>query len=196
MSEANKGVLAVLIAIIITCVLAGRAEAGNLWLEVNGLSYHTESDYHDGYERRYGELKDLVGQPGCCYANEDYTKLYVLEEKRESYNGLNYGLGAMYELDEYIGVKGGFYNNSYKKTSLYAGLNVRYEIPAGPVKVVPNVTGGFVTGYDDTPEDAYKYQPIVLPSVAVGTDKVRLNVSYLPGQNADVYTAQLQFRIK
>jgi len=194
MSEANKGVLAALIAVIITCVLAGHAEAGDLWLEVNGLSYHTESDYHDGYEKRYGSLYELQGA-GCCRSDDGKT-LYVLEEKRESYNGLNYGLGAMYELDDHIAVKGGFYNNSYSAMSLYAGLNVRFELDAGPVKIVPNLTGGFVTGYDDTPEEAYKYQPIVLPGVAVGTDKVRLNVSYLPGQNADVVTAQLQFKIK
>ena len=199
MSEANKGVLACLIAIIITCVLAGRAEAGDLWLEVNGLSYHTESDYHDGYEKRYGSLYELQG-PGCCRSDDGKT-LYKYVEKRESYNAYNYGLGAMYELDDHIAVKGGFYDNSYSKTSVYAGVNVRWEIPVGKLKVIPNTTVGFVTGYDDTEVDASKYQLTALPAVGIGTDNVRVNVGYIPNkiifgaEYADVITAQLQLKV-
>ena len=198
--KVQYGWIGMVLAFILLLLHVQETYAGDLWLEVNGLSYHTESDYHDGYEKRYGSLYELQG-PGCCRSDDGKT-LYVLEEKRESYNAYNYGLGAMYELDDHIAVKGGFYNNSYSKTSVYGGVNVRWEIPVGKLKVVPNTTVGFVTGYDDTPVEASKYQLTALPAVGIGTDNVRLNVGYIPSkmvfgdEYADVITAQLQLKVR
>ena len=163
------------------------AAKGDFWLEVNGTSFHGESDYHDGYERRYGELRDLVGHPGCCIANEDYTRLYVKEERRKNYNSANYGFGLKYGLAKYADAFVGFYDNSYDKTSFYGGVNIKRDFypGGGKFRVAPGLKLGLTTGYEGTPDDDAAWgpggtAPMAVPNIEVGYGSVYTNAGYIP----------------
>lgn len=175
------------LAFTFLCANEASAAKGDFWLEINGTSIHSESDYHDGYERRYGELKDLVGHPGCCKAAEDYKSVYVLEEKRTNYNSANYGLGLKYGMAKYADAFVGFYDNSYNQTSFYAGVNLKRDFypVGGKFRVAPGVKIGLVTGYEGTPDDDNAWgpggtAPMAIPNVEVGYDRFYVNTAYIP----------------
>lgn len=67
------------------------------------------------------------------------------KDRDRGYNEFNYGLGIEHTLsDEKWRVAGGFYRNSYFRTSWY-GLIVREVWSIGNWKV--GMAGGFLTGY-------------------------------------------------
>ena len=185
--------------VIIACSVAiwmDTADAKGLWLEINGVSKHSEDTYHDGWEKEYG--------PYTKDSSLDFGewRWYTWKEKRRKFNEVNLGAGLQYDFNDYIGAKAGFFDNSFDKLTVYSGLVLQYKFDLGPVNITPNITGGFVTGYDDTPVRAARFQLTGLPAVAVGTDSVRLNIGYIPGKlmhgdegGVDVITAQLQMRV-
>lgn len=170
-----------LLSIVASCFL-NNVHAGELWLDINGASYHTQKQYFDGWQRKY----------------DSNRRYYVWKSKWKDYNSANYGAGLTYEFNDHLGVKGGFYNNSYYKWTTYAAVNLRHKFK-GPVSVIPNISVGVVTGYDVDPLNASTIQPMAIPGVALElNDKYRLNVGYIPGRllgDIDVYTASLEIKL-
>lgn len=166
----NKFLLLLALA---TPLLAGyeiaKADEGDLWLDVNLASYHTAAHEY-------------------CDSN-----------KCDSYNQFNYGLGLTYDIDGTMGVTGGFYQNSYNKTSIYGGMVFKHDFTYGKVAVSPTLLAGFVTGYADTEVKANFLKMMALPAVSVSYDHVRVLVGYLPmktlgSAGTDVLTFQAGYR--
>lgn len=84
------------------------------------------------------------------------------------YNEHNYGLGYEQEYTESVRFLGGFYRNSYRRESLYVGLNY------SPYRVQREwflgATVFIVTGYENRPV------PVVFPSVMYETEKFGINI--------------------
>jgi hypothetical protein len=145
------------------------ANAGDMWVEINGLSRHIGGD------------------------------TYTWQGETKKYNEVNPGLGLGIPLHKNIEAKVGFYENSYDITSAYAGGFFHLNMNLGELKVEPGVTLGVVTGYSETVEQAMRVQPIGYLNVQVGYRGVRLGVGYLPsrlaGGDVDVVTLNLGLRL-
>lgn len=139
-----------------------QADKGDTWLDLNLTSFHTEQHYW--WE---GEMR--------------------------RYNNRNLGLGFTHEFADWLEVKGGFFENSYDKTSVYAVVGLDYDLVKSKRWVLaPGVAGGFVTGYDDTPEQADTVAPWGMLSMTIGyANRWRLNLGYLPSRLFDVGTVDL-----
>ena len=87
----------------------------------------------------------------CAVANTLGFHIASQHIPERNYNNTN--PGVYYRLDS--GWTGGFYNNSLRKTSVYAG----YTWKLGPL----DVTGALATGYLNA------VQPLLVPSVALFT---------------------------
>lgn len=133
---------------------AHASSPGTFWVEINGTSLHG-------------------------------SKTYVSNDGQvERYNGANYGLGVRYAVMENVQVFGGFYRNSYDKTSVYLGTNLKLDyFPVAGWRVSPGVKLGVASGYKGTPEDEVlmgAVVPMVLPNVEVGHDGKFVNLAVLP----------------
>jgi len=151
-----------------------RAEQGDVWLDFNGASWHTEKSYYwDGQTRNY--------------------------------NQANWGLGLGTGLSDWSELKGGWFKNSYYKTSLYLTFDMKPNwltyrnenwFVAGGIAV------GAVTGYHDTPEQTGTVAPWALPNVTFGNPKRwRFIVGYLPStlfvhNGVNVVTLQFSLKLK
>jgi len=133
------------------------AEKGDVTLVVNLLSWHGDDTY--------------------CYENKC----------GQEYNETNLGLGAKYEFQEGFEVVGGFFDNSYNKTSVYGGMNFKHTIKFmdGILEIAPGLTAGFVSGYDDTPERSQGLRPMVLPNISATVNHVQVTLGYIPGIGED-----------
>lgn len=143
-----------------------RAQKGDLWLDMNVTSWHS---------------------------NETYT----WKGNTKKYNSDNIGLGLSYEVEDWYEVKVGVYDNSYYKTTVYGGVNVKHDLAASRNwTIAPGLTAGVVTGYNDTPMHAAAIAPILLPNVELGYDQWRAVVGFIPVRafgfgNTDVITVQV-----
>ncbi len=151
-----------------------RADQGDLWLDVNGLSWHTQ-------------------------------RTYFWQGQTRTYNQTNFGLGVGAGLNDWSEVKAGWFNNSYRKTSVYATVNLTptwLKYRNGDWYVAPGVALGAITGYHDTPEQTDTVAPFGLLNVTVGHVKGwRFTLGYLPStllvkNGVNVVTLQFSFRIK
>lgn len=167
-----------------------RASEGDFWLEINGTSMHGNSDYHDGWDRTYYDYD--FGQPlpvdNLLYArkNGEYT-FFTETEKRRSYNSTNYGAGLKYGFTDYVDGFVGFYDNSYYKTSFYAGVNIKRDFYPLDTKfrIAPGLKLGLVSGYDDTPSGDTTIgpgntTPLVVPNVEFGYGRYYVNTGFIP----------------
>jgi hypothetical protein len=106
--------------------------------------------------------------------------------KEGAYNENNFGLGLGYQVSDFGEWKIGFYENSYNKTSVYAGMRFRTNLLLGFIEdptwvFAPGLTLGVITGYNDTPEEARALNPVILPSIDIGHRSIgRMNVGFLP----------------
>lgn len=92
------------------------------------------------------------------------------------FNERNLGLGLAIDLSGGFAVRGGVYDNSYDRSSVYlsgdwhtSGSNVRAGIQAG-----------LVSGYDGTQQGAGVVTPYLMPYLAVGSRTVKAEVGCIP----------------
>jgi hypothetical protein len=173
------------------------AAKGDFWLEVNGTSFHGESDYHDGWDRTYYPDYDW-GKPlpvdNLLYTQKNGEYSFFTEtEKRRKFNSANFGLGLKYGLAKYADAFVGFYDNSYDKTSFYGGVNIKRDFHpgGGKFRVAPGLKLGLVTGYAGTPDNDAAWgpgdtAPMAIPNIEVGYGSVYTNAGYIPavGENS------------
>ena len=170
---------------------SANAAKGDFWLEINGTSLHGESDYHDGWERTdypdYDWGKPLpVENLLYTQKNGEYS-FFTETEKRRSYNSANYGAGLKYGFTDYVDGFVGFYDNSYYKTSFYAGVNIKRDFHPIDTKfrIAPGLKLGLVSGYDGTPDDDTTIgpgntTPLVVPNVEFGYGRYYINTGFIP----------------
>lgn len=126
---------------------------------------------------------------------------YVYNGKKTKFNSNNFGLGITTSLNKYLDFKYGGYYNSYYKTSLYTGLNIKMDISVGPFIVAPGLFGGVATGYDNTPVGAGMVQPFVIPNFTVRYKDVGVTIGYIPAtpvkdgyEEVSAWTLQFNYR--
>ena len=112
-----------------------------------------------------------------------------------AYNEDNFGLGVAYAWRNDWDLKLGFFDNSYDKTSVYAGAIWHKDFYRGNWTIAPGVGLLLVTGYENTPEDAPVVAPLLLPAVSIGHRAMRANIGYVPFGKVDFFTFQLQLNL-
>jgi len=136
---------------------------------------------------------------------------YVEKGRSHAYNETNPGLGISIEWLEWNGfveqtswtqwihragidadIKFGFFENSYREDSIYAGVFLHKDYGRGDWKLAPGLGVLLVTGYSDTPEDAPEVFPLPVLGLEVGHKAAKLNLGFVPWGNVDFATLQLQ----
>jgi hypothetical protein len=92
------------------------------------------------------------------------------------FNERNLGVGVKYDLTRGLALRGGVYDNSYNRGSVYLGGDVH----TNNRMVNAGVQAGVVSGYDGTPQGAGSVTAYFLPYVSVGTRTVKAEVGCLP----------------
>lgn len=114
--------------------------------------------------------------------------------QNRQYNESNLGLGLSYGFHDNLDLKVGFFDNSYQKTSVYAGAFAHWDFYTQDRQWVIS-PGAFLllaSGYENTPENAPAIAPVPGFAVGVGHRKLRLNLGYIPFGQVQLATAQLQ----
>lgn len=117
---------------------------------------------------------------------------YVDDGVAREYNETNPGLGASYAWHDDFDLKLGFFENSYYRDTVYAGVYWHRDFYWGDWTLAPGVALLLVTGYDDTPRDAPVVAPLAIPGVSFGHRAVRLNLGFMPVGSVQFAVAQLQ----
>lgn len=145
------------------------AQAGDLTLDINGLSQHSKDTY------RY-------------------------QGKTHRYNETNLGLGLTYGVNKYVDVSAGFFENSYYRTTVYAGFRLGPEFVFGDFVVSPGIQAGYASGYANTPVHSSRLRPVVLPNLRVSYRGVGVTVGCMPrvvsGSTVAVSVVTVQLNIK
>lgn len=146
---------------LITFVYLSSAHAseGDYYLDVHLVSKHSQSYYYDN-----------AGKP-------------------QQFNEQNLGIGLAYQFSPSWRVGGGFYDNSYHKTSAYLGVE-------GNVQLYKYMWAGVavaaVTGYQGTPTQT----PLIfLPMITVGNERVRAKIGIAPIGEIQFMTFTLETRL-
>lgn len=104
------------------------------------------------------------------------------------FNEVNPGVGIWIDLDNKNAIISGVYNNSYNRTTVYAGGS-RHIATWGPVQVRADF--GLATGYQDN------VIPMLLPVVELHTGVVVTRAMIIPAISDDTVNAVgIQWRIK
>lgn len=108
------------------------------------------------------------------------------------YNENNLGLGISYPLSPEFDLVTGFYENSYNKTSYYAGYRRHtadnYGFSVGISAVV-------VTGYEDTRYTSASAIVMFLPNLTYSLKNFRVELGIIPAFSKRDYTAVTTFTI-
>lgn len=144
-----KTVFAVVWWFVVAIVVSAPALAGDLYLDVNGYSWHGKDTYE-------------------------------YQGKRHEYNSNNAGLGVTYGLIKYVEVFAGFYDNSYRRNSIYGGVKIKKDFMFGEITITPGINVGVSTGYEDTQVQADRYQVVAMPAVRILYRGVGLTIGYIP----------------
>lgn len=174
-----RGLLAILL--VMSWGLVGAGDLREWSIDLNGLSRHSESRYvENGVSREYNETNRGLGATIEWLEWGDFVKRSKHTQWIEK---------AGIDAD----IKFGFFDNSYNKTSFYAGPFFHKDLTAGDWKFAPGIALLLTTGYKNTPEDAPVVFPIPVFGVEIGHRAVKLNFGYVPWGEVDFATVQLQF---
>lgn len=135
-------------------------------------------------------------------ASKHSEKNYVWENREHRYNERNFGLGATYEFSAWGEVKAGWFDNSYRRTSVYGMVNLKKNLLSNQRWLVaPGLAAGLVTGYQNTPEQTGALAPWGLVTLSIGdSSRWRVNLGYLPSRlfrknTIDFGTLQVSWRL-
>ncbi len=128
---------------------------------------------------------------GCCIAETTYDLYGVSQHPGGSgfkengqfrlYNSKNWGLGISRKLSGSINFITGIVENSYYRQSTYAGtelLKKRRITFGSPLKLTYGLRVFYITGYDDTPLNADKYQKAGFFQAGLEHKKTRLTIGF------------------
>lgn len=108
------------------------------------------------------------------------------EPKKGSFNEKNWGLGLQYDYEIYKGhwqpyLTASIFKDSYKENSFYAGGGIMRRFTLNKIHEDLHFDAGLV-GFVMTRKDHNNRRPFLgmLPAFSFGTDKVALNISYVP----------------
>lgn len=144
MFTVKEVLLLVVVAVGLSFVHDARGSEGDLWFDLHGVSKHT-------------------GSP-VWYDGKDYRK----------WNEINIGGGISYEMNPNLEASAGFFNNSFYKPSVYAGLDLH---TTRAKFVSAGLAFGPISGYTNTPTKTLVF---VLPNVVFTKGKFRARVGYMP----------------
>ena len=125
---------------------------------------------------------------GSSHAQSQYVEKGELQE----YNEKNFGIGLALPVTSKLDVLSGFYENSYNKTSVYAGVN--YHSPNNYGLSV-GLNSGFVTGYDDTANNDSKIAVMLVPHVTYAVKNFRAEVGFIPSLGIENRTSVVAFTV-
>ena len=109
------------------------------------------------------------------------------------YNEDNEGVGLTYGYKRNIDLKFGFFENSYYKTTVYAGAVFNQDFyMLNDMVISPGIGLIFASGYDNTPMDAPMITPVLHPSLSFGHKSLRSTIGYIPFGDVEVVTFQTQ----
>ena len=134
------------------------------FIEVNGVSQHSVTTYSNSTT----EQRDL--------------------------NERNFGVGVGYEVSETLSADVGFYENSYYRQTWYVGVNLHKQWLPPQGRIAIGLSAGFATGYDNTPIEAKRLQPIAMPTFDLGGHQAFIRIGRIPV--AKVTTIQLILQIR
>ena len=135
--------------IVVTMLLVISTQAHSLdgWLDIHLTSFHANRTY--------------VDQSG----------------NDVKYNQSNLGLGLSLPVNANIDARAGFFENSFNKTSLYAGAdfhtNSNKLISAG-------INTGLASGYKNTPANTSTVTPMLVPYLSFKLKNFRTQIGYIP----------------
>ncbi|MBL1261122.1 MAG: hypothetical protein COB33_011380 [Thiotrichaceae bacterium] len=108
------------------------------------------------------------------------------EPKKDSFNEKNWGFGLQYDYKIYQGhwqpyLTTSIFKDSFEENSFYAGGGVMRRFTLNKIHPSLNFDAGLV-GFVMSRKDHNNRRPFlgVLPAFSFGTDKVALNISYVP----------------
>ncbi|MCF6324255.1 MAG: hypothetical protein L3J89_08035 [Gammaproteobacteria bacterium] len=112
--------------------------------------------------------------------------IHERQPKKGSFNEKNWGLGLQYDYEIYKGhwqpyLTASIFKDSFEQNSFYAGGGVMRRFSLDDLYEDLHFSAG-VVGFVMTRKDYYNRRPFLgaLPAFALGTDKVALNISYVP----------------
>jgi hypothetical protein len=96
-------------------------------------------------------------------------------DRTKGYNEQNLGIGAEYRRGDHLRFIGGEYDNSFNRTSWYAGAAyfTKPLIAVFGVDARAGLAGGAVTGYDHT-------RPLLLPAISFERGRWEANIAFAP----------------
>lgn len=156
---------ALLLGSALLCSHAAHAlNPGELTLDLNGASWHSESQY-------------------------------TYQGTTSHYQQSNPGLGLTYAFDDHINLTAGFFENSYRKTTVYAGAVIHQDFRSADDEWVlsPGIALLLGTGYEDTPEETGTIAPVAAFSLSAGHKNLQLGLLYIPFGDVDMLGVQLQY---
>lgn len=117
---------------------------------------------------------------------------YVQDGKLHDYNEKNLGMGLAIPVSPRLDVLSGFYENSYNKTSVYAGVNYH---TANNYGFSVGVNSGVVTGYGGTPNTKSNVALMIVPHVTYAVKNFRAEIGIVPSVGVDNRTPVMTFTI-
>ena len=111
------------------------------------------------------------------YRGRDNQLHDIGTRKHVKFNESNLGVGYSHDINKHIAVRGGVYDNSYNRTSVYVGAAASVAISRS---FDIGVQVGAVTGYAGTPQGSGAVSPFVLPYVRGGYGRLFGEIGYLP----------------
>lgn len=125
---------------------------------------------------------------------------YRYRGRIHDFNSRNAGLGLTVGLGNYFEVSGGFYKNSYDRTSGYLGAKLKHDFVLGHFRLTPGLSVGLASGYQHTPIHSAYLQPALITTVRLTYRGVGTTLGYIPRANVDygvpVSTVTLQINIQ
>ena len=135
------------------------------FFDFNVASYHNQDLFYteETFERSY--MSPYRVEP---------IKYTVTEIVETPFNENNFGIGIRYEVRPNIDLSVGFYDNSFYKTSIYAGAEF-HTLRSRWISI--GVAFGLVSGYQGTPTPSTF---LVLPVVQLGPPQMGVRLGYMP----------------
>jgi hypothetical protein len=137
-------------------------------------------------------LLSTTASANDVYVDVNVASKHLYTDKDGRLNQRNFGVGITYKATDTKSYKMGYFKNSYSKTSAYGLIDYSIDLSDN---IIIGVTGGLVTGYNNTngeyAEIVDNVQIMMLPHVDVKFS----NFVVMMGVTPKLLTLQLQYKI-